>query len=99
MSELTNKEKRKNRDEIERSIVSYDKQKLITEVLKVYDVNVRLADELVTARNVGIETTEKLNAAKKRINELETMTIWQKINQRLEFKISKIKARRTRTFI
>lgn len=99
MSELTNKEKRKNRDEIERSIVSYDKQKLITEVLKVYDVNVRLADELVTARNVGIETTEKLNAAKKRINELETMTIWQKINQRLEFKITKIKTRRTRTFI
>lgn len=87
------------REELEREIVTYDKQKLITQVLKVFDSNVRLAEELERSRAVGVATMESLNKAKKRIDELEGLTIWQKINQRLEYKINKIRTRRTKTFI
>jgi len=87
------------RDELEREIVTYDKQKLITEVLKIWEVNVRLAGELDRSRTAGIRAMEKIAEHRNRIDELERMTLWQKINQRLEYKIERMKARRTKTFI
>jgi hypothetical protein len=88
-----------NRDELEREIVRYDKQKLITECLKIFDVNVKLAEELATHKRVGIAAIEKAVDARKETDRLAARTIWQIINERLEYRIKKIRTKRDKTFI
>ena len=82
-----------NREELEREIVNYDKQKLITECLKLFDSNVRLVDDLLTAREGGKITMEQLTKAKGKIYLLETRTIWQVLNERIALRTEKIRKR------
>lgn len=82
-----------NREDLEREIVNYDKQKLITQCLKLFDSNVGLVDELekmcLSAKNAA-EDAIGLRAEKSR---LERRTLWQVLNERIALRTEKIRKR------
>jgi predicted Zn-dependent peptidase len=88
------KQKDEQRDNIERELVRHDKQKLITQCLKLYDSNVRLADELARLNVVGVEAMKSVNQFKAEVRRLTERTMWQIINERIQFRIDKIRSRR-----
>jgi len=83
-----------NRDELEREIVNYDKQKLITECLKLFDSNVGLVDRIEQLRGVNMELLKQRVAYKEEADQLRIRTLWQVLNQRIELRIEKIRKRR-----
>lgn len=81
------------REEIERELVRYDKQKLITECLKLFDSNKQLSFELQNSREVNTATMSSLSNAKVEIARLKARTTWQVINDRLSQRIERIRKR------
>ena len=71
------------REEIERELVRYDKQKLITECLKMFDSNMGLADQVKTLRDKLGEAQIAEGTARKAEKRYDEMTVWQFINQKL----------------
>ena len=82
-----------NRDELEREIVNYDKQKLITECLKLFDSNVGLVNELGVTRASRVILKDEIKELKIDNNRLELRTLWQVINERIELRTEKIRKR------
>lgn len=83
-----------NRDELEREIVNYDKQKLITECLKLFDSNVGLVDRIGELRGVNMELLKQRVEYKEKADRLELRTLWQVLNERIALRIEKIRKRR-----
>lgn len=83
-----------NRDELEREIVNYDKQKLITECLKLFDSNVRLVDELQTSRDIATIWKNDITVLQLEVQRLNERTLWQVLNKRIEHRIDKIRKRK-----
>ena len=81
------------REELEREIVNYDKQKLITQCLKLFDSNVRLVDELGATRASRVILKDEIKELKIDNNRLELRTIWQVLNERIALRTEKIRKR------
>jgi len=82
------------RDQLERELVTKDKQTLITDCLKIFDVNTLMFEQAETAKAYIKDLEDQLNQANKRILFLECRTVWQVINTRLEKAIEKIRKRK-----
>jgi len=87
------------RDDLERELVRFDKQKLITECLKLFDSNVRLVAELDTHKRVGVSAIEKAADARNERDRLAARTIWQIARERLKYRINKFKTRHNKTYV
>lgn len=70
-------------DELERELVVYDKQKLITECLKLFKYNKHLSKELTESRLQLTYHKTCLSNANMEIVRLKKRTVWQVINERL----------------
>lgn len=72
-----------NREELERELVRFDKQKLITECLKLFDTNVALT-ERIEAYRIRVRDVEEANLDLVRMNrELKARTWWQMLKKKL----------------
>ena len=82
------------RDELERELVLRDKQALITDCLKIFDTNTMLFEQVEAAKSelklLKVENVDQRN----RIDELRQRQWWQLINDRLAWKIEKIRSRK-----
>ena len=82
-----------NRDELEREIVNYDKQKLITQCLKLFDSNVGLARELGIIRQSHTGLKAEAKELKTENHRLHLRTLWQVLNERIALRTEKIRKR------
>ena len=83
-----------NREELEREIVNYDKQKLITQCLKLFDSNVGLVRQLEGELVKRRECAEEALALQIRLSRLERRTLWEVLNERIQGRIDAIRFRR-----
>ena len=82
-----------NREELEREIVNYDKQKLITQCLKLFDSNVGLVRQLEEELFKRREYTEETLRLQLKLRRLEHLTLWQVLIERIELRTEKIRKR------
>lgn len=87
------------RDELERELVGYDKQKLITNCLKLFDANVKLVESAKTAREESGRLSGENLRLETEMTALKEKPFWHLVNQWLEFRIESIRSRREKVFI
>jgi len=87
MAELT-------KDELEREICVYDKQKLISYCLKLFETNQRLVETNRALYEAGEMNKRFAKDYKKEADRLKGRTLWQVLNERIEIRINRIKSRR-----
>ena len=80
------------RDDLERDLVRYDKQKLISECLKIFDSNKMLRD-IVHNRVEQIATIEQdRTSLRVEVDRLKSRSIWEILNERTRIRLNKKKA-------
>jgi len=70
------------REELERELVVYDKQKLITQCLKLFDSNKRLAHELSKSRGAFRKTQDLLFKKQEELKKLKDMSGWKFVTRK-----------------
>ena len=85
------------RDDLERELVRHDKQALITDCLKIFDTNTIMFEQIETLK-AQMEAVEIHRAELKiECNRLAARTLWQVLNERIAWRIEKMKSRRGQT--
>jgi len=85
------------RGDLERELVVKDKQTLITDCLKIFDTNTMLFEQLQALKEAGKEAAKAAEAFGVEIERLKARTFWAIINERIQWRIDKIRQRRTQT--
>ena len=83
------------RDELELELVRQDKQKLITNCLKIFDTNTMLFEQIETAKGNNEELKKMAVELGKEIDRLRGRTLWEILNERISLKIEYMRKRRT----
>ena len=82
-----------NRETLERELVTFDKQKVITQCMKLFDSNAGLVNETIRLKGlideVIILKAEHMNEVKR----LNKRTLWQVLNERIQARIDSIRFR------
>ena len=82
------------RDELERELVTRDKQALIGDCLKIFDTNTMLFEQLEAAKTGLIVLKGANEKFEVKVNRLRQRKWWQLIYDRLAWKIEKIRKRK-----
>lgn len=82
------------RGTLERELVRKDKQALITDCLKIFDVNTLMFEQSETAKQHIAVLESTILAREMEIERLKARSFWAIINERLEVRIKKIRQRR-----
>ena len=82
-----------NREELEREIVNYDKQKLITQCLKLFESNMGLVNQIGINRESRIILKAEIKELKAENQRLSLRTLWQVLNERIALRTEKIRKR------
>lgn len=85
------------RDTLERELVRRDKQALIGDCLKIFDTNTILFEQIETAKAQLKDWENHFNVATREIDRLKARTLWAILNERIAWRIEKIRKRRTET--
>ncbi len=70
------------REELERELVVYDKQKLITQCLKLFDSNERLTFELTKSRAAFRKTQDLLFTKQEELRKLKELGVWKFVQRK-----------------
>lgn len=70
-----------NREDLERELVMYDKQKLITQCLKIFDTNVELVNSVKRLGLAADEAKEKANSLGAELDRLRKLKFWAWVNE------------------
>lgn len=82
------------RFDLEKELVNYDRQKLITECLKLFDSNKGLIVELEMNTRIGLNLKGEVKDLKAEVDRLKRRKLFGVINDRLDWKIARNKKRR-----
>jgi len=85
------------RHDLERELVVKDKQTLITDCLKIFDTNTILFEQIETAKMHMDNLGQDIVDLKKEIERLKARSLWAILNERIAWRIDKMKKRRTET--
>jgi len=85
------------RGDLERELVVKDKQTLITDCLKIFDTNTILFEQIETAKAHIVDLQSEKEMAAVEINRLKARSLWAILNERIAWRIDKMKKRRTET--
>ncbi|GAH07839.1 unnamed protein product [marine sediment metagenome] len=85
------------RDELERELVRKDKQALISDALKIFDTNTMLFEQVEAAKGNNKILDKMLRDLGKEIDRLKARTLWSILNERIQWRINKMRKRRTET--
>lgn len=102
MTQKTNGELKKDprfleRDELERELVVKNKQALISDCLKIFDTNTMIFEQIETAKGNTKVLDDLIRKLGKEIDRLKARTLWAILNERIAWRIEKMKKRRTET--
>jgi len=85
------------RDELERELVLRDRQALITDCLKIFDTNTMMFEQIESLKGDNKLLNDLLKGLGKEIDRLKARTLWSILNERIAWRIEKIRKRRTET--
>jgi hypothetical protein len=85
------------RDDLERELVRQDKQTLITDCLKIFDTNTMLFEQVEALKASLDHSVKNTFDREDEINRLKARTLWQVLNERIAWRIEKMKKRRGQT--
>lgn len=85
------------RDELERELTRHNRQTLIDDCLKIFDTNTILFEQVERLKEEKKALTLDAVEAIKERRRLERRTLWQILNERIAWRIEKIRKRRTET--
>lgn len=86
-----------DREVLERELVCRDKQALISDCLKIFDTNTLLFEQVRELTAQGLEDKARINGFKKEIERLNARSLWAILNERIQWRIDRMKAKRTKT--
>jgi hypothetical protein len=82
------------RDELERELVRRDKQSLISDCLKIFDTNTMLFEQVEQLKGERNDARAETQALKTEVERLKARTLWSILNERIQWRIEKIRSRR-----
>jgi len=85
------------RDELERDLVRRDKQALISDALKIFDSNTILFEKNIAYRHELDVIDKDKTALVVEVERLKARKFWAILNERIQWRIDKIRQRRTQT--
>ena len=85
------------RDDLERELVRRDKQALITDCLKIFDTNTMIFEQVETFKTQVFELEQRIKEHQTEVERLRERSLWQVLNERIAWRIEKMKKRRGQT--
>ena len=85
------------RHDLERELVVKDKQTLITDCLKIFDTNTIIFEQAEQLKKDVINATLEMDRLECEIERLKARSLWAILNERIAWRIDKMKKRRTET--
>jgi len=85
------------RDELELELVRKDKQALINDCLKIFDTNTMLFEQVEAAKGNNDILDKMIRKLGTEIDRLKARTLWSILNERIQWRITKMRKRRTET--
>ena len=82
------------RDTLERELVRRDKQALITDCLKIFDTNTMLFHQIEAHKERLTQLEAENRTLSVEVERLVARTLWVILNERIKFRIDKIRNRR-----
>jgi len=85
------------RHDLERELVVKDKQTLITDCLKIFDTNTIIFEQVETFKTQVFELEQRIKEHQGEVERLKARSLWAVLNERIAWRIDKMKKRRTET--
>lgn len=83
------------RDVLERELIRRDKQSLVSDCLKIFDTNTMIFEQVEAFKTKVNELERRIKEHQTEVERLKGRTLWAILNERIQWRIDRMKERRT----